>query len=118
MSPSQANKRRLAIAAELLELEATAKSLSAKYNKLQFEDLRLKVVERIGLAGVAFCRIDLWKSPPNIQRLHRVNVCGTVYCECVILEVHRVNAIIQYQGSGKYRAAFDLLFLAESGVAL
>lgn len=117
MTPSKINERRIAIAAEILELEAKAKDWSDRYGELKFEDLRLNVVERIGSVGVAFCRIDLWKSPPDAKCLQSVNVGGIVYYECLILEVHRRNAIIEYTGSGKYRAPFDILHLAESGVA-
>ena len=118
MTPSQIKDRRLAIAAELLEVETEVKCLTDRYNKLRFENLRLQVVERIGLAGVAFCRIDLWKRPPDAKQLRSLKVHGDVMYECVILEVHRRNAIVQYAGSGKYRAPFHILHLVESGVTL
>ena len=117
MTPSQIKERRVAIAAELLELEAKVKDCSDRYKKLQFENLRLRLVEKVGLAGVAFCRIDLWKRPPDAKQLRSIKVRGDVIYECVILEVHRRNAMVQYAGSGKYRAPFDILHLVESGVA-
>ncbi len=117
MTPSQIKERRVAIAAELLELETQINDCSDRYRKLRLEDLRLKVVERIGLPGIVFCRIDLWKLPPDTKQLRSRKVHGDVIYECVILEVHRRNAIIQYAGSGKYRAPFDILYLVESGVA-